>query len=287
MDINNINWYPGHMKKAIDKIKENMKLVDIVLVLVDSRIARSSMNPVIEDILKDKPQLILLNKMDMADPKITQNWINYFAKKNITALPIDSKNGKNLDKIEPTAKKILEDVLANRKDKNIKSEIIRMMIVGIPNVGKSTIINKLSNRQSAKTGNTPGVTRTNQWIRIKGKMELLDTPGVLWPKFEDNEIGLNLAFTGAIKDEILDEENLAYKLIEKLMSIDPQILEKRYSVDTQNKETIEIMDDIAIRRGCLLKGKNIDYSKVSSIVIDEFRKTKLGRISLEDVCDWL
>lgn len=285
MDINNINWYPGHMKKAIDKIKENMKLVDIVLVLVDSRIVRSSMNPVIEDILKDKPQLILLNKMDMADPKITQNWIKYFAKKNITALPIDSKNGKNLEKIEPTTKKILEDVLSNRKDKNIKSEIIRMMIVGIPNVGKSTIINKLSNRQSAKTGNTPGVTRTNQWIRIKGKMELLDTPGVLWPKFEDNEIGLNLAFTGAIKDEILDEENLAYKLIEKLMSIDPQILEKRYSVDTQNKETIEIMDDIAIRRGCLLKGKNIDYSKVSSIVIDEFRKTKLGRISLEDVCD--
>ena len=285
MDINNINWYPGHMKKAIDKIKENMKLVDIVLVLVDSRIVRSSMNPVIEDILKDKPQLILLNKMDMADPKITQNWINYFAKKNITALPIDSKNGKNLDKIEPTAKKILEDVLANRKDKNIKSEIIRMMIVGIPNVGKSTIINKLSNRQSAKTGNIPGVTRTNQWIRIKGKMELLDTPGVLWPKFEDNEIGLNLAFTGAIKDEILDEENLAYKLIEKLMSINPQILEKRYSIDTQSKETIEIMDDIAIRRGCLLKGKNIDYSKVSSIVIDEFRKTKLGRISLEDVCD--
>lgn len=285
MDINNINWYPGHMKKAIDKIKENMKLVDIVLVLVDSRIVKSSMNPVIEDILKDKPQLILLNKMDMADPKITQNWINYFAKKKITALPIDSKNGKNLDKIEPTTKKILEDVLSNRKDKNIKSEIIRMMIVGIPNVGKSTIINKLSNRQSAKTGNTPGVTRTNQWIRIKGKMELLDTPGVLWPKFEDNEIGLNLAFTGAIKDEILDEENLAYKLIEKLMSIDPQILEKRYSVDTQNKETIEIMDDIAIRRGCLLKGKNIDYSKVSSIIIDEFRKTKLGRISLEDVCD--
>lgn len=285
MDINNINWYPGHMKKAIDKIKENMKLVDIVLVLVDSRIVKSSMNPVIEDILKDKPQLILLNKMDMADPKITQNWINCFAKKNITALPIDSKNGKNLDKIEPTAKKILEDVLANRKDKNIKSEIIRMMIVGIPNVGKSTIINKLSNRQSAKTGNTPGVTRTNQWIRIKGKMELLDTPGVLWPKFEDNEIGLNLAFTGAIKDEILDEENLAYKLIEKLMSIDPQILEKRYSIDTQSKEAIEIMDDIAIRRGCLLKGKNIDYSKVSSIVIDEFRKTKLGRISLEDVCD--
>ncbi|WP_304151778.1 ribosome biogenesis GTPase YlqF [Finegoldia magna] len=285
MDINNINWYPGHMKKAIDKIKENMKLVDIVLVLVDSRIVKSSMNPVIEDILKDKPQLILLNKMDMADPKITQNWINYFAKKNITALPIDSKNGKNLDKIEPTTKKILEDVLSNRKEKNIKSEIIRMMIVGIPNVGKSTIINKLSNRQSAKTGNTPGVTRTNQWIRIKGKMELLDTPGVLWPKFEDNEIGLNLAFTGAIKDEILDEENLAYKLIEKLMSIDPQILEKRYSVDTQNKETIEIMDDIAIRRGCLLKGKNIDYSKVSSIIIDEFRKTKLGRISLEDVCD--
>lgn len=285
MDINNINWYPGHMKKAIDKIKENMKLVDIVLVLVDSRIVRSSMNPVIEDILKDKPQLILLNKMDMADPKITQNWIKYFAKKNITALPIDSKNGKNLDKIEPTTKKILEDVLSSRKDKNIKSEIIRMMIVGIPNVGKSTIINKLSNRQSAKTGNTPGVTRTNQWIRIKGKMELLDTPGVLWPKFEDNEIGLNLAFTGAIKDEILDEENLAYKLIEKLMSIDPQILEKRYSVDTQNKETIEIMDDIAIRRGCLLKGKNIDYSKVSSIIIDEFRKTKLGRISLEDVCD--
>ena len=285
MDINNINWYPGHMKKAIDKIKENMKLVDIVLVLVDSRIVRSSMNPVIEDILKDKPQLILLNKMDMADPKITQNWINYFAKNNITALPIDSKNGKNLDKIEPTTKKILEDVLSSRKDKNIKSEIIRMMIVGIPNVGKSTIINKLSNRQSAKTGNTPGVTRTNQWIRIKGKMELLDTPGVLWPKFEDNELGLNLAFTGAIKDEILDEENLAYKLIEKLMSIDSQILEKRYSVDTQNKETIEIMDDIAIRRGCLLKGKNIDYSKVSSIIIDEFRKTKLGRISLEDVCD--
>ncbi|WP_297811182.1 ribosome biogenesis GTPase YlqF [uncultured Finegoldia sp.] len=285
MDINNINWYPGHMKKAIDKIKENIKLVDIVLVLVDSRIVKSSMNPVIEEILKDKPKLILMNKMDMADPQITQKWINYFAKNNITALPIDSKNGKNLDKIEPTARKILEGLLKNRKDKNIKSEIIRMMIVGIPNVGKSTIINKLSNRQSAKTGNIPGVTRTNQWIRIKGKLELLDTPGVLWPKFEDNEIGLNLAFTGAIKDEILDEENLAYKLIEKLMAINPQILENRYSIDTENKETIEIMDAIAIRRGCLLKGKNIDYSKVSSILIDEFRKTTLGRISLEDVCD--
>lgn len=285
MDINNINWYPGHMKKAIDKIKENIKLVDIVLVLVDSRIVKSSMNPVIEEILKDKPKLILMNKMDMADPQITQKWINYFAKNKITALPIDSKNGKNLDKIEPTARKILEGLLKNRKDKNIKSEIIRMMIVGIPNVGKSTIINKLSNRQSAKTGNIPGVTRTNQWIRIKGKLELLDTPGVLWPKFEDNEIGLNLAFTGAIKDEILDEENLAYKLIEKLMAINPQILENRYSIDTENKETIEIMDAIAIRRGCLLKGKNIDYSKVSSILIDEFRKTTLGRISLEDVCD--
>lgn len=285
MDINNINWYPGHMKKAIDKIKENIKLVDIVLVLVDSRIVKSSMNPVIEEILKDKPKLILMNKMDMADPQITQKWINYFAKNNITALPIDSKNGKNLDKIEPAARKILEGLLKNRKDKNIKSEIIRMMIVGIPNVGKSTIINKLSNRQSAKTGNIPGVTRTNQWIRIKGKLELLDTPGVLWPKFEDNEIGLNLAFTGAIKDEILDEENLAYKLIEKLMAINPQILENRYSIDTENKETIEIMDAIAIRRGCLLKGKNIDYSKVSSILIDEFRKTTLGRISLEDVCD--
>lgn len=285
MDINNINWYPGHMKKAIDKIKENIKLVDIVLVLVDSRIVKSSMNPAIEEILKDKPKLILMNKMDMADPQITQKWINYFAKNNITALPIDSKNGKNLDKIEPAARKILEGLLKNRKDKNIKSEIIRMMIVGIPNVGKSTIINKLSNRQSAKTGNIPGVTRTNQWIRIKGKLELLDTPGVLWPKFEDNEIGLNLAFTGAIKDEILDEENLAYKLIEKLMAINPQILENRYSIDTENKETIEIMDAIAIRRGCLLKGKNIDYSKVSSILIDEFRKTTLGRISLEDVCD--
>ncbi len=285
MDINNINWYPGHMKKAIDKIKENIKLVDIVLVLVDSRIVKSSMNPVLDEILKDKPKLILLNKMDMADPKITQNWINYFSKKGIVALPIDSKNGKNLDKIEPVSRKILEDVLENRKNKNIKSETIRMMIVGIPNVGKSTIINKLSNRQSAKTGNTPGVTKSNQWIRIKSKFELLDTPGVLWPKFEDNEIGLNLAFTGAIKDEILDEENLAFKLIEKLIQIDPKILEDRYSIDTTGKETIEIMDDIAIRRGCLLKGKNIDYFKVSTILIDEFRKTKLGRISLEDVCD--
>lgn len=285
MDLDHINWYPGHMKKALDTIRASLKLVDIVLVLVDSRLVKSSMNPLLDEIIGDKKKLILLNKSDLADPDKTSQWLDYFQEKGDFALAIDSKNGKNLNKIKESAKKILEDEFKRREEKNIRSKTIRMMIVGIPNVGKSTLINKLSKRQSAKVGNTPGLTRQNQWIKLSGDMELLDTPGVLWPKFEDNDTGLNLAFTKAIKTQILDEENLAYKLIEKLMAMDKNILEKAYGISTNSKETIEIMDDIAIKRGAIKRGNEIDYSKIASILLDDFRKAKLGRISLESVRD--
>ncbi|MDY6064758.1 MAG: ribosome biogenesis GTPase YlqF [Finegoldia sp.] len=285
MDLDHINWYPGHMKKSLDTIKASLKLVDIVLILVDSRIVRSSINPLLDQIIGDKKRLILLNKTDLADPKNTDEWIKYFEDQGYFALGIDSKNGKNLNKIKEYSKKILSDEFKKREEKNIRSKTIRMMIVGIPNVGKSTLINKLSKRQSAKVGNTPGLTRSNQWIRLSGDMELLDTPGVLWPKFEDNEIGLNLAFTGAIKDNILDEENLAYRLIEKLMSLDKKILEDAYGIESDGKETIEIMDDIARRRGAIKKKNEVDYFKVATILLDDFRKARLGRISLESVRD--
>ena len=282
----NINWYPGHMKKTMDNIRSSLKLVDIVGEIIDSRIPISSKNPVIDDVLKDKPRIMILNKSDMADENETKKWLSYYRKKGYGAVVVDALHSKGLDKIYSVAKEMLADKFKKLEEKNLSAKTIRMMIVGIPNVGKSTFINSISKRKSAKIGDRPGVTKQVQWIKTKNDLELLDTPGVLWPKFEDERIGLHLAFTGAIKDEIMDIENLAFRFIDELNKRDVNILKKRYNLSEDSYEdTLYLMDEIGRNRGAILKKNEIDYFKVANLVFDDFRKVKLGRITLETVED--
>ncbi|WP_455093209.1 ribosome biogenesis GTPase YlqF [Parvimonas micra] len=282
----NINWYPGHMKKTMDNIRLSLKLVDIVGEIIDSRIPISSKNPVIDDVLKDKPRIMILNKSDMADENETKKWLSYYRKKGYGAVVVDALHSKGLDKIYSVAKEMLADKFKKLEEKNLSSKTIRMMIVGIPNVGKSTFINSISKRKSAKIGDRPGVTKQVQWIKTKNDLELLDTPGVLWPKFEDERIGLHLAFTGAIKDEIMDIENLAFRFIDELNKRDVNILKNRYNLSEDSYEdTLYLMDEIGRNRGAILKKNEIDYFKVANLVLDDFRKVKLGRITLETVED--
>lgn len=282
----NINWYPGHMKKTMDNIRASLKLVDIVGEIIDSRIPISSKNPVIDDVLKDKPRIMILNKSDMADENETKKWLSYYRKKGYGAVVVDALHSKGLDKIYSVAKEMLSDKFKKLEEKNLSAKTIRMMIVGIPNVGKSTFINSISKRKSAKIGDRPGVTKQVQWIKTKNDLELLDTPGVLWPKFEDERIGLHLAFTGAIKDEIMDIENLAFRFIDELNKRDVNILKNRYNLSEDSYEdTLYLMDEIGRNRGAILKKNEIDYFKVANLVFDDFRKVKLGRITLETVED--
>jgi len=282
----NINWYPGHMKKTMDNIRASLKLVDIVGEIIDARIPISSKNPVIDDVLKDKPRIMILNKSDMADENETKKWLSYYRKQGYGAVVVDALHSKGLDKIYSVAKEMLADKFKKLEEKNLSAKTIRMMIVGIPNVGKSTFINSISKRKSAKIGDRPGVTKQVQWIKTKNDLELLDTPGVLWPKFEDEIIGLHLAFTGAIKDEIMDIENLAFRFIDELNKKDVNILKNRYNLSEDSyEETIFLMDEIGRNRGAILKKNEIDYFKVANLVLDDFRKVKLGRITLETVED--
>ena len=282
----NINWYPGHMKKTMDNIRSSLKLVDIVGEIIDSRIPISSKNPVIDDVLKDKPRIMILNKSDMADENETKKWLSYYRKKGYGAVVVDALHSKGLDKIYSVVKEMLADKFKKLEEKNLSAKTIRMMIVGIPNVGKSTFINSISKRKSAKIGDRPGVTKQVQWIKTKNDLELLDTPGVLWPKFEDERIGLHLAFTGAIKDEIMDIENLAFRFIDELNKRDVNILKNRYNLSEDSYEdTLYLMDEIGRNRGAILKKNEIDYFKVANLVLDDFRKVKLGRITLETVED--
>jgi len=274
------------MKKTMDNIRASLKLVDIVGEIIDSRIPISSKNPVIDDVLKDKPRIMILNKSDMADENETKKWLSYYRKKGYGAVVVDALHSKGLDKIYSVAKEMLADKFKKLEEKNLSSKTIRMMIVGIPNVGKSTFINSISKRKSAKIGDRPGVTKQVQWIKTKNDLELLDTPGVLWPKFEDERIGLHLAFTGAIKDEIMDIENLAFRFIDELNKRDINILKNRYNLSEDSYEdTLYLMDEIGRNRGAILKKNEIDYFKVANLVFDDFRKVKLGRITLETVED--
>lgn len=282
----NINWYPGHMKKTMDNIRASLKLVDIVGEIIDSRIPISSKNPVIDDVLKNKPRIMILNKSDMADENETKKWLSYYRKKGYGAVVVDALHSKGLDKIYSVAKEMLADKFKKLEEKSLSAKTIRMMIVGIPNVGKSTFINSISKRKSAKIGDRPGVTKQVQWIKTKNDLELLDTPGVLWPKFEDERIGLHLAFTGAIKDEIMDIENLAFRFIDELNKRDVNILKNRYNLSEDfYEDTLYLMDEIGRNRGAILKKNEIDYFKVANLVFDDFRKVKLGRITLETVED--
>lgn len=277
----NINWYPGHMKKTKESIRKSLTLVDLVYEVVDARVPRSSRNPEVDNILGDKPRLIIMNKSDLSNESDNKIWQSYFEEMGISSIIVDSITNRGIDNIINVSYKLIEEKIQRLKSKGIKNRPIRAMIIGVPNVGKSTLINSLSKRKGAKVGNRPGVTKANQWIKIKGNLELLDTPGILWPKFEDEDIGLNLAFTGAIKDELLDVETLAIKLVEKLNKISTSFIERRYNIDVGNKSSYELINDIGKKRGCVIKGGEIDFTKTSNLILDEYRKGLIGKITLE------
>lgn len=275
-----INWYPGHMKKTKDLIVNNLKLIDVVIELRDARIPFSSYNPQFDALIKDKKRIIALTKMDLADGKGLDTWIKHFESNGVRTLPINSNSGENIKLLKQLIKEEGNFVVEKAKRKGLVPRPIRVMIIGIPNVGKSSLINKLAGKKSAKTGNRPGVTKGKQWIRLGADLELFDTPGILWPKIEKDEVGFNLAYTGAIKDEILDIGDLAYKLLGILIERYPTLLEERYDIKIEG-ETLDVMDAIGKRRGCLMRGAEIDYEKVARIILDEYRKGIIGRTMLE------
>ena len=276
-----INWFPGHMVKTKREIKENLKLVDAVIEIRDARIPNSSKNPDIDQLCKGKPRIILLNKCDLANEKITKEWKKSLENNETVVLEVNALKNDGLKNIKPALLKLLKEKHDRLKAKGLVKITTRVMVVGIPNVGKSTFINKMARNNIANTGDRPGVTKSKQWIKTSIGIELLDTPGVLWPKFEDEQVGLNLAFTGAIKDEIMDIEELAFNLVKKLEVDFKDELMTRYKLEHLSEETIENLDNIARKRGCLISGGNIDYNRIAVILLDEFRGGKIGRISLE------
>ena len=276
-----INWFPGHMRKTQREIKENLKLVDAVIEIRDARIPRSSANPDIDNLLQGKPRIILLNKSDLTDSKTTKEWIKYLTKEEVRVLKVNCLKGDGLNAIKPALLDLLKEKHDRLKAKGMVKIITRVMVVGIPNVGKSTFINKMARNNIAKTGDKPGVTKSKQWIKTSIGIELLDTPGVLWPKFEDDNTALNLAFTGAIKDEIMDIEELALKLVERLQNTYGKELKERYKLNEIFENPIDTLDAIGKKRGTLISGGQIDYNRLAVILLDEFRGGKIGKISLE------
>lgn len=278
----NIQWFPGHMAKTRRQIKESLKLVDAVVEIIDSRIPISSRNPEIDALVSVKPRIILLNKCDVADDNLTKQWISYFEQQGMTALAVDCRSGKGLSAFLPTVRRVLADRIRINIEKGMRGKPLRIMIVGIPNTGKSSFINRMAKKNRAQVADRPGVTRQNQWFAIGDGIELLDTPGILWPKFEDPEVGKRLAYTGAVKDEIMDIETLAYNLIELLLREHPDLLAKRYEIlNIEDKAALDIMDEIGKKRGMLLRGGEINYERVSVMLLDEFRAGTIGKITLE------
>ena len=289
----NINWYPGHMAKTKRQIIEDMKLIDVVIELLDSRIPISSQNPNIAEITKNKKKIIVLNKCDLSDEKQNKLWVEYFKSKNIPAVLVDSNSGKGIDNFIKEVEKIMQVDLEQHAQKGRTGRKIRAMILGIPNVGKSSFINRISKRTTAGVGNKPGVTKQKQWIRINEKIELLDTPGVLWPKFESEEVALHLCFTGSIKEEILDKVEIAYQLTKFLLENYRTKLCERYKIENEDIERIlgqdqpennniyEIMLEIGKKRGCIMSGGIVDEEKTSRLILDEFKNGKLGKITIE------
>ncbi|MFN7250861.1 MAG: ribosome biogenesis GTPase YlqF [Anaerobacillus sp.] len=276
-----IQWFPGHMAKARREVTEKLKQIDVVFELVDARVPLSSRNPMIDELVSHKPRLILLNKADLADPMVTEQWSRYFQGKGFKVISIDSQTGKGTEKIPSVAKELAVDLLEKLKAKGMKPRAIRALILGIPNVGKSTLINRLAKKKIAKTGDRPGITKQQQWIKVGSELELLDTPGILWPKFEDQVVGFRLAATGAIKDEILDFQDVAVFLLKYLKEQYPKPLMERFKLTEINEDVIELFDAIGRNRGLLMSGGYIDYDKAAELILREFRSCKIGKISLE------
>lgn len=279
--IDNINWYPGHMKKTRELIKENLKAVDVVIEIVDSRIPVSSRNPVIDELIAGKRRLIVLGKADLADAGETAKWRELLGEGEgvVRVLDLNLQSGENINRLL----RVLEEEQELRNSERSVKRPLKIMIVGVPNVGKSSLINRLTGRRSAMTGDKPGVTKGKQWLTLSNGMQLLDTPGILWPKFEDPDVGLNLAFCGSIKDDILGVQDLGYELIRVLGESYPELLMERYRLDEVSDQPIENMDNIALKRGFIMSGKRIDYERTGRTVLDEFRGGRIGRISLERV----
>lgn len=280
--MDNLQWYPGHMAKTRRMIEENLKFIDAVVEITDARIPMSGRNPCFDDMIKNKPRLIIMNKYDLADPKMCDKWSAHFKKSGINVLPVSCETGMGINKIAPTLNEMFKERIERDKEKGL-SRPIRIMIIGIPNVGKSTLINRLSKRAIAKTGDRPGVTRQKQWVRLKDGLEMLDTPGILPPKFEDQSVAKKLAFIGSIKDEILETELLCYDLLELLRDSYKNNLMERYKLkdDIDGKAGYEILEMISRRRGLVISGGELDMERGANIVLDEFRSATIGRITLE------
>lgn len=279
--IENINWYPGHMKKTRELISENLRLVDLVIEVIDARIPNSSRNPIINQLLQDKKRIIVLNKKDLAEERESRKWLDKLSKESYKAISLNSALGTGLKDLT----RLLIEAQDEKNEDKILKKPLRIMIVGVPNVGKSSLINRLTGRKSTQTGDRPGVTKGKQWLTLTNSMQLLDTPGILWPKFEDPEVGLNLAFCGSIKDEIMDIATLGLELIKFLEVQYPKELIHRYNLDTLEDETLVNMEKIALKRGFILPGKKIDYERCGRVILDEFRSGKIGKITLEKADD--
>ena len=291
----NINWYPGHMAKTKRKIIEELRLIDIVVELVDARIPIASRNPDMAEITKNKKRVIALNKSDLADENESKKWVDYFKKQGISAVITDSNTGKGVQNVIKEIENLMSEELTKMSGKGRIGKSIRIMVLGIPNVGKSSFINRIAGKSSLIVGNKPGVTRAKQWIRVNDKIELLDTPGVLWPKFESEEVALNLAYTGSIKDDVLEKVEVAYQLLKYLLENYREKLEKRYGLDSENINQIlmqeqpenfniyEVMQLIGKKRGAIVSGGNVDDEKVANIILDDFRSGRIGKITLEKV----
>jgi len=291
----NINWFPGHMAKTKRQIAEDLKLIDVVIEILDARIPISSQNPDMRELTKNKKKIVILNKSDLADEKETLKWINKFKVEGISAISVDSNSGNSISKVEKEIENVMKEEMKKYEEKGRTGKAIRVLVLGIPNVGKSSFINRISKKNSMEVGNKPGVTKQKQWIRLSNNIELMDTPGVLWPKFESEKVALNLAFTGTIKDDILPKVEVAYRLTKFLLENHLDSVLGRYKLskeeveeilnkdDEENNKIYEVMCLIGRKRGCIVSGGNIDDEKVSNIILEDFRSCKLGRITLERV----
>lgn len=276
----NYQWYPGHMTKARRMMQENIKLIDLLIELVDARIPLSSRNPDIDELGRNKSRMVLLNKSDLADPACNKQWMEYFRKQGIHVLEVNSRTGVGVEKIQGMVQEVCREKLERDRKRGIVNRPVRAMVVGIPNVGKSTFINSFAGKACTKTGNKPGVTKGKQWIRLNKNLELLDTPGILWPKFEDQQVGMHLAFIGSMNDEVIILEELACDLLACLRDRYPRAVPDRYGAEWKNSPA-EMLEEIARARGCILKGESLDLKKASSVLLDDFRDGRLGRITIE------